>query len=242
LAREWILTHVLGEFGAKVNSVLSEYEEYEFSWKQSTPANAFSASLAMATSDNTATAIIGNEGWVTVGGSATVHALAEDPFQLSMSAHAGDVLPASEKNFGAALAFSKTINQANAFIAWNADVDVKNTLDITSTAHIISPVDPLDFILAILGLGQATQLGAIGSIYGLLAGATTDNVGDNDSIGKSAIDPPTAAIVNQVLDEDEIGTTFVHAAGPVARQRLVARSISCSATTRHMRELHQAHM
>ena len=112
----------------------------------------------MVTSDNNATAVIGNEGWITVGGNLTVHSLAEDPFQISMSAHAGEVLPASEKNFGAALAYSKAANQANAFIAWNAVVDVKNTLDITATANITSPIDPLDLTLAILGFGQATQL------------------------------------------------------------------------------------
>ena len=215
LARAFILNQVLGQLGTDINSVLSEVESYNFSFRQSTPANAYAAALAMVTSDNTATAVIGNEGWITVGGDLTVHSLAEDPFQISMSAHAGAVAPASDKNFGAALAYSKDINQANAFIAWNAVVDVQNTLDVTAEAKITSPVDPLDLTLAILGFGQATQLAGIGAAYGLASAATTDDTsfGHPESQVKQAIDPPVADLTDDLLGEDEIGTSFIHAGG-----------------------------
>ncbi|MEI4902585.1 hypothetical protein Q8G48_29020, partial [Klebsiella pneumoniae] len=77
-----------------------------------------------------------------------------------------------EKNFGAALAYSKDVNQATASIAWDAEVNVRNTLNITATAKITSPVDPLDLTLAVAGFGQATQLEGIGVAYGLAADAT----------------------------------------------------------------------
>jgi hypothetical protein len=215
LAREFVLTRVLGNLGATINSVWSEVEEYniELFALQSTPKNAFSAALAMVTSDNNARASIGNEGWIQVGGSLNVHALAEDPFQISMSSNAGEVLPASDKNFGAAIAYSKAANQANAYIAWNANVDVKNTLDVTSTANITSQVDPLNLALEIAGFGESTQLGAIGAVYGVGAAATSDAGADDDSIGKSAIDEHVAPLASDFLGENAIGTSYIHAGG-----------------------------
>ena len=44
IAREFILTTVLGQLGADINSVLSEVEEYNFKFKESTPENAFAGS------------------------------------------------------------------------------------------------------------------------------------------------------------------------------------------------------
>ena len=45
--------------------------------RSSEPDDAYAGAIAMMTSDNTATATIGNEGWITVGGDLAVTALAE---------------------------------------------------------------------------------------------------------------------------------------------------------------------
>src|SRR5262249_60633658 len=50
----------------------------------------------------------------------------------------------------------------------------------------------------------------IGAAYGLAAAATSE---DQDSSIKKAIDPPVADLAGSILNEDQVGTTFISAAG-----------------------------
>ena len=211
---EFIEAHV--PLAKEIGDIQSEIEEYNIDFQSSTPENQYAGAIALVTSDNNAAAVIGNEAWITVGGGLKVDSLAEDPFQISASGNAGALRPADEMSVGGALVYSKVANQANAFIAWNSTVDVRNTLELHAKANFTSPVDPLQLGLAIAGFGDATQTEAIGGAYGYVSAFSSDAENDESSSVQQQIEQPTNNLVNHVLDEEEIGTSFIHAGGSVA--------------------------
>src|SRR5262249_32960440 len=133
---------------------------------------AVSVALAVATSDNTASALIGQGAFLTVNGNLPVSATATDPFQISASGKAGTFGGPSESSYGGAIAYAKDANQANAFIGWNAVVDVRKALSLTTDAEIPSPVNPLDLALSLADFGQHTQVEAVGDPYSYARKAT----------------------------------------------------------------------
>ncbi len=200
----------------EIGDIKNEIEQYNVDFQSGKPNDQYAGAIALVTSDNNATAVIGNEAWVTVGGSLTVKSEAEDPFQVSASGNAGALRPAGEQSVGGALVYSKAANQANAFIAWNATVDVRNVLEVHSVANFISPVDPLQLALAIGGFGDAAQTEAIGGAFAYASAFSSDEDADEPSSLQQQLEQPTNNLLDHILDEEEIGTSFIHAGGSVA--------------------------
>ena len=136
-------------------------------WSTGETKDAYAVALSVVTSDNKANALIGQAANLVVGGNLHVLATATDTFQISASGSAG-ALPGSDLDsaWGGAFAYTKTLNQANAFIGWNAVVDVAKNLRVFAHAVEQSPVDALDLTLALLGLGENTQTEGIAAAYG----------------------------------------------------------------------------
>src|SRR5262249_5170470 len=98
--------------------------------------SAFALAFAVATSDNTASALIGQGAYLTIGGHPPVPAVATHPFQISASGTVGAIGnffgQAAETAIGGAVAYGKDANQANAFIGWNSVADVRHVLSLNA--------------------------------------------------------------------------------------------------------------
>ena len=162
---------------------------------------AYAVAFAMITVDNSASAFLG-DGAVIKAQDLSVTSHAEDAFQISASGSAGTV-PGSdlETSFGGALAYSKVANRANAFIGWNAIVDVTGNVTVDSEALMTSPVEPLDLTLALLGLGEATQAEALGAAYAYsekMGGEVGNAVGSPLFEEEDFVDVQLASLVTQL--------------------------------------------
>ena len=180
-------------------------------FRESSMSSGYAAAFTMATMDNGAHALVGDGARLLVGGNLQVVSEAKDPHQFSASGNVGLMGTTSDTNVGGALVYAKAANQATAFVGYNATVDVVKRLDVTSTATVDSPVDPFDLVMALLGLGPATQAEALGAAH-----AYTEQlkqlVKDKLDVDASKIDI-SDYLADVLSDESKIGTTFVHAGG-----------------------------
>ena len=194
---------------------IGDLSEVVVDFQSSEPEDGYAAGIAVATSDNKANAYIGSGAIVTVEGDASVESLAQDTFQISATGNVGGLAPPEDTSVGGAIAYSKVANQANSHVTWDAVVDVRNSLDIFALAEALAPINTLDLILALLGFGEATQADAIGGIHGYgTAFTSTDDTAMTKSI-RQAIDEPIADLAGRTLEENEVGTSFIHAGAAV---------------------------
>ncbi|KPJ87670.1 MAG: hypothetical protein AMJ53_17780, partial [Gammaproteobacteria bacterium SG8_11] len=162
------------------------------------------AAMVFVNSDNNADAIIGDGAVIEVYGDLTVRATAEDAFQVSASGVAGAISPPEDTATAGSFVYSKSSNQADAFIGWNAIVDVSNTLTINATANQISPVNTADVLWNALGLGDfLRQAGGGLYAYGNQAGTHA----------KDALDADIQGNLSRLSSNQDFGTTFVNAFG-----------------------------
>jgi len=166
----------------------------------------YGAGIAVATSDNNASALISQNARIVVGGDLRVTSAATDPFQISATANVGALGATKDTSIGGAIDYAKISNQATASIGWDAEVDVGGLLEIRSEAIFASPVDPLTLLRADVGLGADTEAEVIAAAKGL-----------GKNLGDSVTDQMNARVpefLNNILnDESMIGTSFVHAGG-----------------------------
>ena len=180
-------------------------------FRESSMSSGYAAAITMATIDNGAHALVGDGARLMIGGKLNVVAEAKDPHQFSASGNVGLLGSTSDTNIGGALVYAKPANQATAFVGYNATVDVAKQLAVTSTATVDSPVDPFDLVMALLGLGPATQAEALGAAHAYTEQLKT-LVKDKLDVDASEIDI-SDYLADVLSDESKIGTTFVHAGG-----------------------------
>ncbi len=163
----------------------------------------YAVALAVVTSDNSASALIGDGAFVTVGGDLTVTSYAQDSFQISAAGSAGEMLGSGlQTAVGGALVYSKVANRSSAFVGWNADVAIAGTLTLDSDAHIISPADSMELVVSMLGFGEWTSSSGLQAYLSTL----TDQL-------KTESDTKLPGYMDFVQDENAIGTSYLYAGG-----------------------------
>ena len=183
-------------------------DDLNMQFRSDSVASGYAAGIAMVTSDNRATALLGDGARVFAGHDLQVLAEAEDPFQVSASGSAGTLGQSKDTSIGGALAYSKAANQASAFIGWNAQADALGTMLVDAQARITSPVAPLALALTVAGLGPQTEAQAIGAVHAYGSGLSDDI--------RDALNRELPGYLNDALDDEgRIGTSFIHAGGSV---------------------------
>ncbi|HET9216574.1 MAG TPA: VCBS repeat-containing protein, partial [Terriglobia bacterium] len=162
----------------------------------------FAGAVVIARSSNTANASIGDGARAAALDGVIVNAVAEDSFKMSATATAGDAALAS---VGGAVAVGDASNEATALIGDSAAVDSAHAVEITASASIPNQVPSFDPLL---------DLNDVDAENG--AESVTEEYDDGQAVKEAvaAAFAPFDAYLEAVLgDEDQIGTTFVHAGG-----------------------------